>query len=312
MIFINVMDIGVRNKIIEEYKNGKSSLQISKEIGYSKPTVLKIIKEENLTRKRDRCKSLNIIKEGDVYVLYWTCKICKNQIKRISYNSTLLCRNHFKQIKVSGICKKCSLKLQEGEGNPFYGKKHTKETKLKVSKSRTGKYCGDRNHMKKEEFKLKSSKIVKEYWDSKGDKKKMSDLMKEKHKSGILKNPPRSQDEKNIVKYVQKLGYTVKHSFRIESKIYDLYIPKLNLIFEYHGDYWHCNPKKYTEDYYNVKKRKTAKELWEYDQLKLELAKNLGYNLEVIWESDYKKNKNIINQILTEYETRSNSTSERS
>jgi len=304
------MDNNTRKKIIKEYKKGKGSVTISKEMGISKPVILKVIKQEGLTRKRDRCKSLDIIKEGDQYVLYWECKMCKNKIKRFSSHPTLVCRNHFRQMKESGICKKCSLKLQEGEGNPFYGKKHTEETKKKVSGSRKGKYCGDKNHMKKKEYRKKSGEIFKNYWDTKGDKNKMSELMKKKHKLGILKNPPRSKDEKNIVSYVKNLGYKVKHSFRIESKIYDLYIPELNLIFEYNGDYWHCNPKKYNEKYYNVKKGKTAKELWEYDKIKLELAKNLGYNLEVIWESDYKSDSNIINQILTKYDTRNNTTSE--
>lgn len=92
----------------------------------------------------------------------------------------------------------------------------------------------------------------------------------------------------------------------------DIYIPSINLIIEYFGDYWHCNPIKYNENYFNKKKGQTAKEIWDYDDKKLELITNYGYNLEVIWESDYKKNKNLINQILTKYEKRNDSTSERS
>lgn len=33
-----------------------------------------------------------------------------------------------------------------GENNPFYGKKHTAETRKKISKSREGKYFGENNH----------------------------------------------------------------------------------------------------------------------------------------------------------------------
>lgn len=36
-----------------------------------------------------------------------------------------------------------------GKGNPFYGKKHTIETKFKISQSRKGKYCGKIHHMTK-------------------------------------------------------------------------------------------------------------------------------------------------------------------
>ncbi len=72
------------------------------------------------------------------------------------------------------------------------------------------------------------------------------------------------------------------------------YIPEYNLLIEYNGDYWHCNPAKYKENYFNTKKNKTASEIWEYDKNKLYLSKKEGYYCEVIWETDYKKNKNII------------------
>jgi hypothetical protein len=45
-----------------------------------------------------------------------------------------------------------------------------------------------------------------------------------------------------------------------------------------------------------------AKDMWEYDKNKLDLAKNNDYNIEVIWESDYKKNNNIIFEIISKYE----------
>jgi len=88
----------------------------------------------------------------------------------------------------------------------------------------------------------------------------------------------------------------------VESKIFDIYIPKYNLLVEYNGDYWHCNPKKYKADYFNKKKNKTAEELWEYDKNKLYLAKKYNYNTIVIWESDYKQNKNILKEIFNNYE----------
>jgi G:T-mismatch repair DNA endonuclease (very short patch repair protein) len=84
--------------------------------------------------------------------------------------------------------------------------------------------------------------------------------------------------------------------------MFHIYIPKYNLLIEYNGDYWHCNPKKYEADYYNKKKNKTAKEIWEYDKNKLYLAKKYDYNCIVIWETDYKKNKNIIKEIFNNYE----------
>lgn len=75
------------------------------------------------------------------------------------------------------------------------------------------------------------------------------------------------------------------------------------MIIEYFGDYWYCNPKKYDANYFNEKKSKFAHELWEYDREKLELIKSYGYNLEVIWEGDYKHNQTIIKTIIKKYDT---------
>lgn len=104
----------------------------------------------------------------------------------------------------------------------------------------------------------------------------------------------RSKTEANIVKELQKKGYVVKHSFKLGRKIYDIYIPDLNMLIEYNGDYWHCNPKKYKADYFNVKINKTAKEIWARDAEKKLLAEQNGYNFLTIWESDYKNSKGII------------------
>lgn len=235
------MEKKIRDKIISEYISGKGSTTIVKELGISKPTILKILKEEGLTRKRDRCKSLNIIKEKNEYVLYWKCDICNQLIKRTSSNSTILCRNHYRQQKESGICKKCSLKLQEGQGNPFYGKKHSEKT-LKFLAECVSKHA--------------------------------------------LKVGPISKKEKFLLNEFKNINNTAVGSYTVDKYICDIYIGDLNLIIEFYGDYWHCNPKKFKYDYFHRHKKKTASQIWDEDLLRVEKIKNLGYNLEVIWESD--------------------------
>jgi len=73
-------------------------------------------------------------------------------------------------------------------------------------------------------------------------------------------------------------------------------------MIEYNGDYWHCNPKKYNKEYYHKIKNKTAEQIWEYDLNKVDLIKNYGYNLEIVWETDYENNPKIIEEILKKYE----------
>jgi len=309
------MEKEIKEKIIKEYLSGKGSTTIVKELNINKRVVLKVIKDAGLTRKRDRCQSLDIINDDGKYSVDRICPKCNKQIKTTSKDKIIACRNHFKKINGTGLCKPCSLKLQVGEGNSFYGKKHTKETKVKISKSRKGKAMGKGNSMSKQKWRNKARKNLIKKWES-GDLEKtrkfMSEKLKETRRAGKIKSVIVSKKEKEILKEIKKMGFDVIGSYKIDTKICDIYIPSLNLIIEYNGDYWHCNPKKYKSDYYNKKKNKFAWEIWEYDKNKLELIKNNGYTLEVIWESDFKNNNKIIKHIIKKYVTNPITTPERS
>ena len=52
------------------------------------------------------------------------------------------------------------------------------------------------------------------------------------------------------------------------------------------------------------KKQKTAKELWEYDKNKIDLIKEKGYNLEIVWESDLKEDHKLINKLIKKYDAK--------
>ena len=303
------MDIKTEKKIISEYKKGKSSLEIVKIVGLSKPTILKVLNKHNLVRKRDRCSTLDIKKDGEKYYVTRKCPKCDKDIKTTSKDKVIACRNHFNKLEGTSLCKPCSLKLQVGEGNPFFGKKHTKESLKKMSKSKTGQYTGDQNHMKQEKYRQMSRNIMRSNWDN-GilDRKVISEQMKQTQRSGKIKSVITSKREKEIVKEIKQLGYNPIHSYRVDSKICDVYIPSLNLIIEYFGDYWHCNPKKYESDFFNKKKGKFAWELWDYDKKKIDLIKSYGYNLEVVWEGDLKLNNKLIELIIENYVTKLTST----
>ena len=303
------MDIKTEKKIISEYKKGKSSLEIVKIVGLSKPTILKVLNKHNLVRKRDRCSTLDIKKDGEKYYVTRKCPKCNKDIKTTSKDKVIACRNHFNKLEGTSLCKPCSVKLQVGEGNPFFGKKHTKESLKKMSKSKTGQYTGDQNHMKQEKYRQMSRNIMRSNWDN-GilDRKVISEQMKQTQRSGKIKSVITSKREKEIVKEIKQLGYNPIHSYRVDSKICDVYIPSLNLIIEYFGDYWHCNPKKYESDFFNKKKGKFAWELWDYDKKKIDLIKSYGYNLEVVWEGDLKLNNKLIELIIENYVTKLTST----
>jgi hypothetical protein len=72
--------------------------------------------------------------------------------------------------------------------------------------------------------------------------------------------------------------------------IYD-FIDVINKkIIEYNGDMYHANPKKYkkTDTPHPYRKNKTSLEIWELDKNKLTTAKNNGYDVLVIWDSEYR------------------------
>ncbi len=65
-----------------------------------------------------------------------------------------------------------------------------------------------------------------------------------------------------------------------------------NNIIEFNGDYWHANPKIYKED--SIIRGKKAVDIWYKDMLKLKTATDLGFQTLVVWESEFKTNKEEI------------------
>jgi len=293
-------------KIIELYKSGLGSTSIEKILNIPKRKILKVINSNGLLRNRNISPEIysNYFKENNQWCTHYTCNCCNNNIKICANEKYYLNRN----LNKKNICKTCSLDKQKGDRNPFYDKTHTKETIKNISTSRTGKYCGDDNHMvnNPKYKKIISDKAIERWGNGSMEKTrvKLSNLMKQRIASGELKGYNRSKAEDELIKILEQNNINVISNFLLCGKIFDIYIPIFNLLVEYNGDYWHCNPKKYDENYLNIKKNKTAKEIWEYDENKLYLAKNNGYNCEVIWESDYKKNKNIIIELIKIYENK--------
>ena len=295
-------------KIINEYQKGKSSIILSRELNIHKKTILMVLNKHGVIRKRNRCESLDIKSDGNFFLVPRRCPKCEGELITKSKDKIIACRNHFNKLNNNSLCKYCLYKSQNGVGNSFYGKKHTNESKDKISKSRKGKATGYKNAMSNEIWRKKASENLKLKWDSgelESTRKIMSNHMKNTIRSGKIKSSITSKNEKVIIDIIKKLGYKAIQSFRVDTKICDVFIPDLNLIIEYFGDYWHCNPIKYDTNYFNKKKNKFAWELWEYDKSKLDLIESCGYNVEVIWEREFRDNQSIIEEIISKYDTKS-------
>lgn len=295
------MDKTLEEQIINLYLQGIGSTTISKKLSIDKRKVLKLLKSKNLTRTDKLPKQFyeNFWEENGKWFGYWVCQTCKEDILFSVNKKYLLNRN----LKNKKVCKKCSLLKQRGDQNPFFGKKHKPETIEKISQKKIGISTSD--HMSKPEYKKLISDLAKKRWSSGIMEKtriKLSKMMKERISNGEFKGYNRSKAEDEIIKKLTELNIETKPNFILEGKIFDIYLPKFNLIIEYNGDYWHCNPNKFKPDYFNHKKNKTAKEIWEYDKNKIDLAIKNDYIVEIIWESDYKKNKiTLIDKILNKW-----------
>ena len=78
---------------------------------------------------------------------------------------------------------------------------------------------------------------------------------------------------------------------KIDKKIYrpDGIIKTTNTIYEFWGDFYHGNPKKFNKDDINPVTKCTYGELYNKTIKKIETFKKAGYNVIDIWESEFKE-----------------------
>lgn len=89
----------------------------------------------------------------------------------------------------------------------------------------------------------------------------------------------------------------------------DFYDDFYNLILEINGDFWHCNPAVYVEDYYNKKNKCFAREIWQNDKNRLERIELLtGAKVLVIWERDWDCDKQAVKEKIKQLLNQNNET----
>lgn len=91
-------------------------------------------------------------------------------------------------------------------------------------------------------------------------------------------------DNENII-IQHALSEKGEHKIQGVGKV-DGFCSSNNAVYEYHGDFWHGNPKKHPPNKVNDKVGKTFGELYNKTILREQAIRDLGYNLIVKWESD--------------------------
>jgi hypothetical protein len=87
--------------------------------------------------------------------------------------------------------------------------------------------------------------------------------------------------------------------FKINNFIVDGFNPSTKTVYEFYGDFWHGNPKKYNPNDINPVVGKTFGELYQKTKEKEEKLKE-SFNVVTVWESDY-------SQTVSTLEKRANS-----
>jgi G:T-mismatch repair DNA endonuclease (very short patch repair protein) len=181
------------------------------------------------------------------------------------------------------------------------------EVKIKKEKSCLSKY-GVTNNFKSTEIKEKTKK----YWLMNFGVEHPSELGMA-NQSGKLSKPHRE-----VVKILTALG--IEHETETNAyfkamnpvlmKRYcprvDIFVPKLNLVIEVFGTFWHATPKKYkSSDLFNTfYGPSTAQQIWDRDKIKLDHIRSLGYNIEVIWDDEISVEK--VKATIKKYEDTKN------
>jgi len=72
----------------------------------------------------------------------------------------------------------------------------------------------------------------------------------------------------------------------------DYYDETLNIVIEFYGDFWHCNPNQYRADDIVIGYDIIAKDIWDKDlQRQKYIEEKLKTKMFIVWEEDYRHNK---------------------
>lgn len=106
----------------------------------------------------------------------------------------------------------------------------------------------------------------------------------------------------NNINFEELNSEIIKYDYSNKSYYKYDYVDNSNKkVIEFNGDFWHCNPNKYDPKFKHKIINKTAQEIWDKDEIKNKFIINEGYDLLIIWESEYRKNPKIILEKCLEF-----------
>lgn len=230
-------------------------------------------------------------------------------------------------------CQKCGINLlnwnksgfcnhhrdRTGKNNPFYGKRHKRETieKAKKKLSEISKLLWKNSEYRNKVIsrtpkpripgfkKEQSERIKKWYKDNPNQLRIRSDVMKQAWIDGKIEPNINSINESkleiNFREELKKIFFNHnvrKSTIRIGKKWFypDVKINK-DFLIEFYGNYWHANPHIYKPDDI-VHHGLTASKIWHNNITREEILKNNGFRVFSVWQDEWKNDKKNIIRII--------------
>jgi len=133
--------------------------------------------------------------------------------------------------------------------------------------------------------------------------KNLTPQQKEKHYRKVLKTNGRSKECASFIQVLKEHDINCIEEQYINGFIVDAIIQNTNIVIEYYGDMFHCNPKKFKDPTQICSwiGGRTVQEQWDRDRRRLAALYKYGFVVIIVWGIDWKSNQNsIIRKIQNE------------
>ena len=181
-------------------------------------------------------------------------------------------------------------------------KQYKNKERVQWNKGKTWKetYSEEKIHdliecLNSEERRNKISKALKGVPKTEEHRNKMLEHLLEMNSSFPFKS---KEEDLFVEEFIEPLNIKFYRQYWINDirQLCDVYIPSINTVIEYNGDFFHCNPKKYP----NGAKYQIQIDKLEKDKIKKEYLKENNINLLEIWEDDFLHNKEYVRNMINE------------
>jgi very-short-patch-repair endonuclease len=211
-----------------------------------------------------------------------------------SYRNCKYCGKPVSRHTKSARCRKCTWVEKK---NSFFGKKHSIEARTRMVKSAQSR--DRRTYFPIRPTSEAISRGKRHYWS------KIPQSERARHLTSFIEAGQRHNKKSSgtkiedlVAKVLSDFGIAFKRNIQIGRYNVDFLVAD-KIIIECFGDYWHCNPRFYTPDFYHKSLHIMADEKWFKDAMRQESLEAQGYAFRSFWEYDIKNHLDQVKEELS-------------